>query len=112
MDSPFSDLMQYITALKWLGNETMASGCENGTIRIWQIVTGECLEIFTGHSERVHALMLIDEQRMASVALNETVRVWNIKIRQSETERGRERQIEFGKICWHGQIGDCLSGQD
>ena len=101
MDSPFSDLMQYITALKWLGNETMASGCENGTIRIWQIVTGECLEIFTGHSERVHALMLIDEQRMASV-----------KIRQSETERGRERQIEFGKICWHGQIGDCLSGQD
>ena len=74
-----------ITVLKWLGNDTMASGSKDGSIKIWQIESGECLETFSGHAKEIAALVLVNKNRMASFAPNESVRVWNIDFRQAQS---------------------------
>ena len=70
--------------LKCLGNYMLASGSDDGTIRIWKIDSsgGECLATFTGHRNRICALLLFGENRLASFALDEKFRVWNCDIRQ------------------------------
>ena len=62
----------------------LASGSDDGTIRIWKIDSsgGECLATFTGHRNRICALLLFGENRLASFALDEKFRVWNCDIRQ------------------------------
>ena len=74
-----------ISVLKWLGNDTMASGSKDGTIKLWHLDTGECLETFSGHLNEIVALELINENCLASFASNDMVRIWNIDFQQRKS---------------------------
>ena len=81
-----------ISLLKWFGNDMMASGSKDGTIKVWQLDTGECLEKFLEHSNEIVALELVNENILASFARNEAVRVWNTDFRQQKQSRLKTHQ--------------------
>ena len=56
----------------------LASGCEDGSIRIWNVKSGECLQLILGHEKKVVAFESIGMSKLASSSLDGTIRVWDL----------------------------------
>ncbi len=63
---------------------TLASGNDNNTIKLWDVLTGECLKLLQGHTDRVWSVAWSrDGKTLASGSDDQTVRFWNIQTGQS-----------------------------
>jgi len=62
-------------------HELLASGYEDGLIRLWHIASERCVATFQGASSRVNSLSFspIDAKRLVSAYQNGTIRVWEIQ---------------------------------
>ncbi len=59
--------------------ETVLSCGDDGTIRLWDVATGQCLQTLAGHSRKVTALSFFrDEKRVLSGSTDQTVRLWDL----------------------------------
>ncbi len=59
--------------------QTLASGCEDKTIKLWNVNTGKLLQTLTGHSHRVHsAAYSPDGQTLASGSGDNTIKIWQV----------------------------------
>lgn len=57
----------------------MATGCEDGTIRVWDPETGELDKALIGHDGAVRDLSWApDSRQLASGSVDDTVRVWDV----------------------------------
>ncbi|BBO84858.1 hypothetical protein DSCO28_54240 [Desulfosarcina ovata subsp. sediminis] len=68
------------TATFSLDGKSIISGCQNGTINIWDIETGKIKKKLKGHSGAVHALSIHPTmERLASGSEDKTIRIWDLK---------------------------------
>ncbi|HEV2375455.1 MAG TPA: WD40 repeat domain-containing protein [Streptosporangiaceae bacterium] len=81
------------------GQELLASGSDDGTVRLWNPCTGEELAVFEGHCSRVNTVCTVtldDQNLLASGSRDRTVRLWNPR-------NGEQRTIEdhgwFNAVC-------------
>jgi WD40 repeat protein len=51
----------------------------DSTIRVWNLVDGQCELTLAGHVQRVHGLVELRDGRIASASDDYTMRIWNIK---------------------------------
>jgi WD40 repeat protein len=59
------------------GGIILASGSNDGTIRLWNTLKGECLKVLTGHTRAVYCLeVLSDGITIVSGSMDNTIRVW------------------------------------
>ena len=58
----------------------LASGTEdNNVVKIWDAQTGQCLQTFTGHTQRVNAVVFsLDGKTLASVSSDGTILLWDL----------------------------------
>ncbi|KAH7929662.1 YVTN repeat-like/Quino protein amine dehydrogenase [Leucogyrophana mollusca] len=64
---------------------TLVSGSYDCTVRIWDIVTGECKWVLVGHTQKVYSVVLDITRNLAcSGSMDGTVRVWNIRTGQCQ----------------------------
>lgn len=64
---------------------TLVSGSYDCTVRIWDIVTGECKWVLVGHTQKVYSVVLdIHRQIACSGSMDGTVRVWNLRTGQCQ----------------------------
>ncbi|KAF9227598.1 WD40 repeat-like protein [Gyrodon lividus] len=58
---------------------TLVSGSYDCTVRIWDIVTGECKWVLVGHTQKVYSVVLDLSRNIAcSGSMDGTVRIWNL----------------------------------
>jgi hypothetical protein len=62
----------------------LACGCADGTIRLWDVASGDCQAVFEGHRGGVNALALLDDGRLASGSTDNTIRLWDPRRPQHE----------------------------
>ena len=55
----------------------LASGSEDGSIRIWNVASGEFLQLIMAHEKKVTSLESIGQSKLASSSLDGTIRVWD-----------------------------------
>lgn len=78
----FSDILlghsQYIFSLAISPDgQTLVSGGEDETIKIWQVSTGKELRTLTGHSEAVYCLAISpDGKTLVSGSADRTIKIW------------------------------------
>ncbi|KAK3823306.1 MAG: WD40-repeat-containing domain protein [Benniella sp.] len=59
--------------------DQLASGSLDTTVRLWDIKTGDCRQILTGHDDTIFSVVYSpDGDRIASGGLDETVRLWDV----------------------------------
>ncbi|KAM6496226.1 cell division control protein 4 [Amanita muscaria] len=70
---------QAVRALAARGR-TLVSGSYDFTVRVWDIITGTCKHVLTGHTQKVHSVALDPIRHQAySGSMDGTVRVWNLR---------------------------------
>lgn len=56
-----------------------ASGSTDGTVKIWDLETGECRATLVGHTQHVHSVTITpDGKRILSGSFDNTVRIWDV----------------------------------
>ncbi|MFM6270296.1 MAG: WD40 repeat domain-containing protein, partial [Dolichospermum sp.] len=59
--------------------QTVASGSDDNTIKLWNVNTGNLLQTLKGHSELVSSVAYSpDGQTVASGSLDKTIKLWNV----------------------------------
>ena len=59
--------------------KTLASGSNDKTVRIWDVMSGECVHVLNGHSSYVFSVCYSpDGKTLASGSRDQTVRIWDI----------------------------------
>ena len=71
--------------------KTLASGCRDGTIRLWDIATSKQVNTFIGHVGAIYTILFSpDGQMLVSVGIDGTVRVVE-HAAGSQDDRARQR---------------------
>jgi WD40 repeat protein len=69
-----------VTCLIWLGTSYVATGSNDGLVRIWDSRSGECVRTFRGHSENIQSLSLsANREYLVSASMDHTARVFGVK---------------------------------
>ncbi|KAI0672823.1 WD40 repeat-like protein [Trametes maxima] len=64
---------------------TLVSGSYDCTVRIWDIITGDCKWVLVGHTQKVYSVVLdINRNLACSGSMDGTVRVWNLNTGTSQ----------------------------
>ena len=94
-------------------SKTLAIGCKNGSIEIWDTSTGKCLLILHGHKGSVTAMdWAPDEEWLASASEDKTVRLWGAPLSQAcFVLKGHDNVVQ--SVSWNKQ-GNLLAtaGED
>lgn len=69
----------YVSSLAVLKDGSLASGSEDKTIRIWDLISGLTIKTLIGHTAYVWCLLVLPDGSLVSGAWNSTIRIWNVK---------------------------------
>ena len=84
--------------------DVLASSGEDGTVRLWNLATGECFQMWQGHDRRVWSVAFApDGKILASSSEDETIRLWNAETGDCEGILRSSRPYEAMNIT--GAIG-------
>ena len=81
-----------------------ASG--DGTVRRWNVVSGECVGVYTGHASYVYDVTLTPDGRLAvSASADNTLRVWDIPSGTClHVLTGHGRSVRGAAVCANGRL--------
>jgi WD40 repeat protein len=57
--------------------QRLLTGSEDRTLRLWDTAAGKCLQVFTGHTERIFGAVLAPDAKQVLSAGDQTVRLWD-----------------------------------
>lgn len=66
-----------VWALTLWGDTLVSGGCDRD-VRVWNLKTGECLQILRGHSSTVRCLQMANPTTAISGSRDNTIRIWDI----------------------------------
>jgi WD40 repeat protein len=85
----------WVSTVAVLDDRRAISGSGDGTLRVWDLETGETLQIFDGHWNGISAMAVVDS-RVVFGSSDGTLRVWNLKT--GETLQNFERHWSWVSV--------------
>lgn len=77
----------------------------DGTLRVWDVATGETLAILQGHNDRVHSVALTPDGRAVSAGRDGTIRLWNLAdYQQVAVFEGHESHVNDALVTEDGLL--------
>ena len=76
----------YVMSLTSLGEEQLASGSGDQTIKIWNWRAGKCERTLTGHEGSVMSLTSLGEAKLASGSGDQTIKIWQVAGTKEKSE--------------------------
>ena len=95
---PTSVSFRGVNALCVLPDGRLASGCDDNTIRLWDVASGAVTARLEGHSNEVATLCGLPDGRLASGSLDNTIRLWDVA-RGADREKARQGKALFMTYC-------------
>lgn len=101
-----------VWALNIWGDTLVSGGCDRD-IRVWNLKTGECLQILRGHQSTIRCIQMVDAKTIISGSRDTSVRIWDIEkgiclhVLNGHTSTVRCIEIK-GDICVSGSY-DCTA---
>ncbi|KAG5477847.1 hypothetical protein LSCM1_05149 [Leishmania martiniquensis] len=90
---------------------TVVSGSGDKTIHAWDALTGETIQIFSGHQDVVQCICAVDSNRFASAGNDCTVRLWSIGTEYSlQVLDGHDSLIY--SICWSPELSELYTASE
>eukprot|EP00928_Gymnodinium_smaydae_P081259 TRINITY_DN64805_c0_g1_i1.p1 TRINITY_DN64805_c0_g1~~TRINITY_DN64805_c0_g1_i1.p1 ORF type:complete len:448 (+),score=97.00 TRINITY_DN64805_c0_g1_i1:58-1401(+) len=71
----------------------LVTGCDEGTLRVWEVASGQCLEIIQAHSDAVLALTALDGEHVLSASKDGKLKAWTLAGVQLGTFSGHRRGV-------------------
>lgn len=91
--------------------QTLVSGGEDKTIKIWNLNTGQLSRTLLGHSDTVRSVTLsLDGQFLASASGDKTIKLWNLQTGESRTLPGDSGPVWSVAMAPDGQT--LISGSE
>lgn len=84
----------WIESVIELSDGRLASGSGDGTVRVWERETGECVRLLEGHKGAVSEVIELDDMGVAdllSVGVDKKAIVWNLYFGRKELEYDRHK---------------------
>ena len=66
-----------VNVLAVLEGGRLASGSDDRTLKVWELVSGACVATLEGHARPVTSLAILEGRRMASGADDGEVKIWD-----------------------------------
>ncbi len=100
------------TGFNAAGNWLISGSCDHA-IRLWDVETGTCLQIFEGHLAPVVKVILSpDEQYLISSSADRTIRVWEIATGDCvQVMTGHQNSVWSLAMSPDGQLASCSYDQ-
>ena len=61
-----------------INKNKIASGGQDKSIKIWDLITGNCIITLKGHSNNVSRLIKINKYQIASSSWDNSIKIWDI----------------------------------
>ena len=69
-------------------NNYIATGSEDKTVKIWNILTCECVNTLEGHRSYIKSIIVLQDIKLIASASHDcTIKIWNYKKQSSMCER-------------------------
>ncbi|MFB2894540.1 NB-ARC domain-containing protein [Aerosakkonemataceae cyanobacterium BLCC-F50] len=88
----------------------LVSGSSDSTVRVWNVKTGECLQVMEGHANWVRSVAFSpDGQTVASGSEDHTIKLWNVHTGQCQhTLKGHSNWVR--SVAFSSDGGTLASG--
>lgn len=90
-----------VRAIAWSSQNILASGCNDFLVKLWQPLTGECLQTLEGHHHAVNTLSWnVAGDRLASAGNDGCIKVWNLSTGTCDDSLPQD-QAPIRCLAWH-----------
>ena len=83
----------YVRCVAVINDNTIVSGSDDNSLKIWDIKSGEEIKSLTGHSDFVTCVSVIDENTIVSGSRDYSLKIWDVN-------SGEEIKILTGHSDW------------
>jgi WD40 repeat protein len=74
----FKGHMSLVLCALELADNNLASGSEDYSIKIWDIVSGRCLRTLIGHTGEIWCIRQLSSKKLVTGSWDETLKVWDV----------------------------------
>ena len=116
--------LSFVWSIKVISSEKVLGGLSNGDIKMYDLIHGNCLSTFIGHTGGVLCLQKFSDDKIASCSSDKTIKLWNYAgdcLKTIDAQSGRVWSIDIltrNKILssledatiklWNIETGECL----
>lgn len=83
-----------IFCVLYLGNRLAATASDDGSIRIWDIISFDCLAKLTGHTAGVRQLAVTGDGYLLSASWDKSIKLWDTASIINKTDTHREIEVK------------------
>ena len=73
----------------------LVSSSDDSTIKMWDVESGECIQTFAGHTDRVRCIVALPNKQLISGSSDKSIKIWDLRgFRCVATLNGHTRCVE------------------